>query len=54
VAADRSGYRGRAGGEAVSYLTFHGDEATLRACQAGEFRGGTYDVTGHTLVPLQG
>lgn len=46
--------RGRVSGEVASVLRFRGDERTLRECEAGEFEGGEYDVTGTTIRPLRG
>ena len=46
--------RGRVSGESVGIARFRGDEQALRECDAGTFRGGTYDVDGRTTTPLVG
>jgi hypothetical protein len=46
--------RGRVSGRAIANVRFRGDETTLRECQQGTFRGGTYDMDGRTVTPLVG
>ena len=49
-----SSVRGVNGGQGIANVRFRGDEETLRQCEAGQFRGGVYDMDGQSITPLVG
>ena len=46
--------RGRVSGRTISYGQFRDDGQAVEECEAGKFRGGTYDVQGTSVTPMVG
>jgi hypothetical protein len=46
--------RGRVSGRTISYGQFRDDGQAVEECEAGKFRGGTFDVDGTSVTPMVG